>query len=214
MQPPGVSGFLVPYLGTMASELHLVLTATGYMPTEYFLGGPLVGSPTGESFELTVPEQLAPLAMEPPGTEITVPIVRGLPIPMVKQELIAGFFRDIAQGEMMDANAGIVAFRMIDCNGNRAAGVSLDMAGELDNGFGFVISQNNVPTRSDPPDLAGPTVSGPAGGAGFANLPTRPYTPKGVLSDNREYGGRVAFRLRPGTITNGEIRPSSYSYGR
>ena len=220
-QPAAVTSVLLPFV-PMAT-LHLRLSAMGYMDARYYFGGPLIGAPTpdnpegGDTFQFQVPEQAAPLLGVPAGTSLTIPIVRGQPIAMIPLERLEQFFRDIAVGQTRDPNAGIIALRMIDCDMKRTPGVNLDMAAELGAAFGFVVQTNNVPVPSFPSDLAGPTVPGERGGAGFANLAPRNYSPVGVLPDGRTYGGLVGFNIAPNTITYGEVRPGSdegYPYGR
>lgn len=212
--PGAAKSILLPY----GLNGYLVLQAPGYLRTEYYFGGPMIGAPTptnpaGDSFELPVPPEAAPLLMVPPGTRIQVPIVRGQPIAMVRDTEVDALFADLANGRQRDVNAGLIALRMLDCNGERAAGVSLDMdANDLGNGFGFVVTANNIPRPSNPSSPSGPT-EGQQGGAGFANVPPGGYSPRGILEDGTVYGGEVGMRVRAGQFTNGEVR-ASYRYGR
>lgn len=217
--PAALTSILVPRNANVT--MHLRLTADGYVESHYYFGGPMIGAPEpiGSVENFTVPEALAPALMAatgmtiPAGTVIPVPTVRGENLAMVRDSQIESFFQTIAQGEPRDTMAGIIALRMIDCNGDRAPGVSLDPRASIGDGFGFVLPQNNVPARTDVRDIAGPTVPGDGGGAGFANVPRGGYLPVGVLEGGRTYGGLISFNVQPNVLTNGEVRPS-YAYGR
>lgn len=215
---PGAVGAARSILMPYGLDGYLRLQAEGYVRQEYYFGGPMIGAPspeypTGEVTEIEVPAQAAPLLQVPAGTRLPAAVVRGEPIVMLRESQANAFFTDLAGPDAVrDPQAGLLAVRTIDCDGARAGGISLDLNADPGAGFGFVVTQNNIPRASNPTNPAGTTESR-QGGAGFANIPPSVYSPFAILGDGRTYGGQVGFRVRANQFTNGEIR-TSYPYGR
>lgn len=175
-------------------EAYLRLSAPGYLRQEYFFGGPLIGTPT--SFPTMIGEA--------PAT-----VISGLPLIMLKSADADNLASAI--GQTRNPGQAIIALRTIDCTGQTAAGVTLQM--ERADGLSFSYLANLALT-TDPPQ---PTDA--AGLAGFANVPL----PNGVPIYNVTVEGRSPdavpyglspFPIRPEQITSGEIRPFPTLYGR
>ena len=117
-QPPAVVAIPLPY----NFDGYLRLTATNYVTTEYYFGGPMIGSVDRQA------------------------TVRGEAIPMLRQETMDGLFGDVMQTR--DRRTGVLAIRTIKCRGERAAGVELEMINQV--GFGWTLI-SNIPSGGDPP---------------------------------------------------------------
>ena len=118
-QPPAVVAITVPY----GFDGYLKMTATDYVDTEYYLGGPMLGNLDGTT------------------------TVQGIPIPMLRQSVMDGMFTDLIQTR--DITAGVLAIRSINCLGVPADNVDVKMDDPV-RGFGYTLI-NNQPVASDPP---------------------------------------------------------------
>ena len=190
MMPFGWQGFLrlnsagAPPAGSDAG-------AVGYVQTDYYFGGPIVGSPSDPA------------------------MVHGEDILVPRLDELANFFGDVAA--VPNPKAGILAVRTIDCNTSRAPGVLLNLIttqGVADPGFPFTL-KGGVPFRSTPP-----TPTDYQGVAGFANIePFEKFTvvsvqgraPTGAIYPSD--AATSSFRIRANQLTLGELRPD-YSYGK
>jgi hypothetical protein len=115
---PYIHDITVPY----SLEGYLKLTATNYVATEYYFGGPMIGSRTRE------------------------PVVMGEAIPMLRQTTMEGLFADVMQTRA--TGTGVLAIRTINCDGSRAPGVNIQMVNPV--GFGWTLI-GNIPNGNDPP---------------------------------------------------------------
>ena len=99
-------------------------TAPGYIPTDYPMGGPLVGSPDGE------------LAM------------RGVGIVLVKESTYAALHGQV--GGVPDPARGTLAVRVLDCGLGRAPGNTVEpYNANLAGSTAFSLSSNNLASGSD-----------------------------------------------------------------
>lgn len=97
--------------------------APGYIPTDYVLGGPMIGSPEGD------------LAL------------RGVGIVLVKQETYTALHDQV--GAAPDPSRGTLGIRVLDCALQRSAGQTLEAwNANLDGATGFSLSSGNLVTDS------------------------------------------------------------------
>jgi hypothetical protein len=175
-------------------EAYLRLKAPGYLRQEYFFGGPLIGTPS--SFPTMI-------------GDATATVISGLPLIMLKTADAGNLASAI--GQTRNPGQALIALRTIDCTGQTAAGVTLQMDRAQGLSFSYLAS---LALTADPPQ---PTDS--AGLAGFANIPLPNGVPifnvtvEGKNPDNVPYG-KLPFPIRPDQITSGEIRPFPTLYGR
>lgn len=162
---------------------YLRLNAPGFLQTEYYFFGEL-----GLNFEGL-------------GTESMPPLVRGETITLPQEDRIAEFFDAITRTPR-DVDTGIVALRTFDCQGNRAADVSLEILSDTTGDeIPWVFSQG-YPLRDTKTDSQGV--------AGFANLsPSDGNTVRiqGINPSGIPYGS-VTLPVRASTLTFAEVRPA------
>jgi hypothetical protein len=115
---PFIIGITIPY----QLDGYLTLEAPGYVPTEYYFGGPMIGSLDRR------------------------PVVVGEAIPMLRQATMDTLFDDVR--ETRAPGTGVLAIRTIDCRGIRAAGVQLEPIDEV--GFQWTLL-SNIPRNGDEP---------------------------------------------------------------
>lgn len=168
----------------------LRLTATDYMQTEYYFGGPMIGDPLNPE----MPQ-----------------VIIGEPISMPRLAFIDTFFARLSPNPR-DTNSGILALRVLNCDRQRSADVVLDLTNASAAPFTLI---NNLPANdSDNPELPLPTDRG--GVAGFANIRAMNggFTAivEGELPDGRRFGNN-AWTIRPNQLTLAELR-TDYGYGR
>ena len=101
----------------------LRLSAPGYVPTDYPMGGPIIGAPDGS------------LSM------------RGVGIVLVKQETYAAIHGQV--GTVPDPLRGTLAVRVLDCRLQRAEGVEVSgYNADLRGATAFSLSNNNLATAA------------------------------------------------------------------
>jgi hypothetical protein len=106
------------------TNVTLRFSLAGYVPTDYPLGGPLVGDPAG-------------------GLE-----VRGVGIVLVKEPTFAALQAQV--GGVPDPTRGTLAVRVLDCALGRSAGETLEpYNANLGGATAFSLSSNNVASGSD-----------------------------------------------------------------
>lgn len=193
MLPFGFQGFLRLNSSGASPAAGSDAGGVGYVQTEYYFGGPIIGSPTNPA------------------------MVHGEDILVPRLDELANFFGDVAATP--NPKAGILAVRTIDCNTARAQGVLLNLIttqGVADPGFPFTL-RGGLPFRSTPP-----TPTDMQGVAGFANvepadkLSFTVVSVQGKAPTGDTYPSDAAtssFRIRAGQLTLGELRPD-YSYGK
>jgi len=157
----------------------ILINSPGYIPTEYFFGGPLVGEPDG--------------GVDTDGT----PVVYGLYVTPLLESAAEPFFA--AAGLSPIPGTGVFAPRLLDCNGNRAAGTSLSVT-DPNGGQPFTLV-NNLPLFHDPPL---PTDS--RGVTGYFNIPPGTYPVAGVTPDGGLFGVNTPAVVVANTVTIIEIR--------
>lgn len=153
----------------------LRLTATDYLQLEYYFGDQLVGNQDGG------------------------PLIMGEAIPMLTLATTDSLVTLNSGISQRDPAKGILAVRLIDCNMQRAAGVSLKQTSGPP-GIAYTLI-NNLPVYQDmkPTDLRGV--------AGFANLAAPSVvTVVGVTPDGRTYG-EISVQIRANQLSVAEIRP-------
>jgi hypothetical protein len=119
-QPPAVVAITLPY----NFDGYLRLSATNYVTTEYYFGGPLLGALDG-------------------GTTIQASAA----IPMLRDTTMNGLFGLLRR--MRDTNSGVLAVRSIGCDGRPSKDVNVVMD-QPTRGFGYTLI-NNAPVAADPP---------------------------------------------------------------
>lgn len=176
-------------------DAYLRLSAPGYVTGEYLFGGPLV-SLDGKTMTL------------PDGSLAAV--LSGLPITPLAEADADRFANSI--GITRDPNDAIIAMRTIDCTGELAAGCTLGLTSDV---LGVPFAIDGVRALSTNPPK--PTDAG--GYAGFANIQLKTglknlnVAVQGINSDGRVFSN-ATLEIRPGFLTNGQIRPSLGLYAR
>jgi hypothetical protein len=167
-------------------EGYLRLTADGYIQTEYYFSGPMVGNPLNPD----MPQ-----------------VVIGQPITIPRVSSINEFFTRITPGAVRDENAGILALRVLNCDAQRSPNITLELNTD---GVPFALA-NNQPVGPDSDGSVPRTDT--RGVAGFVNVPAGGTAiVEAVLPDGRRFG-RNGLAVRPNQLTAGEIR-TDYAYGR
>jgi hypothetical protein len=154
------------------------ITSPGYIPTEYFFGGPLVGSQDG--------------TLDTDGT----PLIQGLYITALLLSDAPAFY---AAGHLSPIpGTGVFAPRLLDCNGDRAAQAMLSVTEPTGDPFTLI---QNVPIYHDPP-----LPTDPRGVTGYANMTTGAYAVAGITPDGIHYGINTPAVIIANTVTILEIR--------
>ena len=166
-------------------EGYLQLTATGYLTTNYYFGGPMIGDPRNPA----MPQ-----------------LVVGETLPMPRVTSIDEFF-SLLSSEPRDTSTGLLALRVLNCERERSARVRLNLLTTDSGAAGWTLINNQPATDTDPIETDSRGVSG------FANI-RAPITAlvEGTLPDGRRYGGN-GWAVRPNQLTVGEVR-TDYTYGR
>jgi hypothetical protein len=173
------------YLKFMPSTPPSTWTAESYVPLSYYFGGPVFNGVDAKIIRLLRAASVAQLARARQGAE---------------------------GGELDIMQNGLVVVRTLDCNGDRAQRVRVQLADGIQ-GVPFAIV-GGLPIISDPPQLTDPGAL-----AGFANV----SAPQNVVIEgfvdhdgdgNFTNYGRGSFTMIPYQITFGDIRPYPLaSYG-
>jgi hypothetical protein len=194
-QPDPMRPFLWAINVSAGTEIvSLRATAPGYVPSDYYVGGPMVGPPEGGNQVIGQAFFLLSLAAR------------------------AGLLSQI--GVPLDNTKGILAVRTLNCvrdeigRSTRAAGVTVDMLpdGPPDPAVAWALSFARQANR----DLL---VTDDRGAAGFANLEPRSYSVRGRAPAptgsprGTEYG-RTTATVRADTITIVEVRDGQGLWGQ
>jgi hypothetical protein len=189
----------VPW-GTEAVTLRA--SAPGYVASEYYVGGPMLGPPEGGN------------------------TVFGLPFFLLTEAARAALHTQVGLGEVNEAN-GILAARTLNCDramsptpnglplqGVRAAGVRIEMVNlePPESAVPWVLSFGRRASK----DLF---VTDDRGAAGFANLPPTGYLVEGIAPapEGSAAGfkyGRTLATVRANTITIVEVREGQEAWGQ
>jgi hypothetical protein len=160
-------------------------TANSYIPLSYYFGGPVFDGVDAKIIRL----------------------LRGVSVAQLAQA------RQGAEGGQLDImRNGLIVVRTLDCNGERAQGVRVQLADGI-SGVPFSIV-GGLPIISDPPQLTDPGAL-----AGFANVSAPQNVVIEGFVDHDGDGtftnyGRGGFTMIPYQITFGDIRPYPLaSYG-
>ncbi|HYO97351.1 MAG TPA: hypothetical protein VER33_22725 [Polyangiaceae bacterium] len=183
---------------------YMRLSAPGYLPMEYYLGGELFGPPPSQAMSgVDVSGISAALG--------GLPVVMGLPVAPISVEAADALAEKI--GKPRDPNAAIVAVRTLDCQNQYAAGVRLKLSvpGSEQTGvpFSYLTGQ---------PRLAANAATDSRGIAGFANveIPTGVDSTNvivtGIAPNGMEYGA-INVTIRRGAVTLASIRHGTGVYG-
>ena len=154
------------------------ITAPDYIATEYYFGGPLLGSPGG--------------TVDPVDG---VPVVQGLFIAPITVEAAEAFY--MAHGFTIEPGKGLLGPRLLDCNGARADDVTLQVADPTGNGYTLI---QNLPVFHDPPIKTDSRAV-----SGYVNMTPFNYSVSAIAPGGVPYGSTVAV-VRPDTLTVFEIR--------
>lgn len=174
-------------------------SAEGYVDSEYYVGGAMVGPPEGGD------------------------TVLGLPFFLLTDAARAALYSQLGLGEV-DATKGILAARTLNCNreqsplgvfqGVRADNVSVELVpNEVPSeAIPWVLSFGRVASR----DIF---VTDDRGAAGFANIEPRAYQVQGrapapVGSESGTTYGRTLATVRANTITIVEVRDGQDVWGQ
>ena len=175
---------------------YLRMNAPGYLQTEYYLGGPLVGGRDGAMTDGA------------PVVKGLLPLVKGQPLTPIKELDADNLATAISVTRI--ASDAILAVRTIDCNGNLAKGVTLSL-NLPDHGLPFTYLSGQVLSTDQS------LVTDVQGIAGFANVPLSTafvnVSVEGIAPDGTHYG-KINVTIRKGTFTGTEVRPDTGLYGR
>jgi hypothetical protein len=185
---PFVMVFDMPFAFSNAT---LRLSAPGYAPLDYMFGGPLIGSPEGDT------------------------IVAGLVLPMLTEQSRAIFYADLGVSSV-DPARGMLVVRALNClrqttplgglQGTRAAGLVIEATDSdaVSGAVAFRLSNANVPTPNE-------LETDPTGVAGYANV-----QPRAIRVRAQAPGGEIANTLliRQEVITIAELRPGLDLWGQ
>jgi hypothetical protein len=163
-----------------------------YIPFQYFFGGPLVGS-TG-----------------PMGP---TPFVMGLPLAIPTYAWLDHLFTSVQA--VRDPSKAILVARVLDCNGNRAMGVTLNVS-PSSNGTGFTLLSDY---QAGPPVAPGqpPPATDTHGVAGYFNMDVnvqKDYLVTAITPDGVPYGKNTIANMLPGVVTEIELRTDQGAVGR
>jgi hypothetical protein len=207
--------FLFPYTPQVSFYLRLnsvpedEATPSAYLQYEYYFQGPLIRGNSPDT--VLVPATTTTAA-------IAVPTLVGLPLTMLSVQDAKTFAAGIRIS--VEPTAAIVAPRVIDCEGNLAAGVTLTMSPDAGIGFTFLTDHalrgvDRAPPPTGSTGIAGFYVSLPLPGQGTTD--DGAYSPnigvEGINPDGLRFGA-IATKIRAGQLTTGEIRPFSDMSGR
>jgi hypothetical protein len=171
----------------------ILMMAAGYIPTEYFLGGPLVGTALPDGGPI----------LDKDGT----PVVVGLAIAPTTYLTLDDFFGDLMLTR--DPTKGLIVARLLDCNGNRAANVVLEIKNYgMGQGFTLLNGGYTPVTGQPPPPTEGRGVSG------YANMTPGTYVVDAIAPNGNHYGATAAVVVA-NTLTLLEIRTDNqHNVGR
>jgi hypothetical protein len=146
-------------------DVFLRINADKYVQLEYYTGGNIIGSQTGD------------------------PMLVGDAIPILSIATVDDFLTRGMKPSPHDPKKGILAARTVDCNAKRTSGVRVRRLNGSDPGAYPYTLLSNIPIFQD--DL--PTDD--RGVAGWANLAPDTFQIEGVLADGTTYGAvGVAIR--------------------
>jgi hypothetical protein len=164
-----------------------------YYPTAYSFGGQLVGT--------RQPDGGAAPVLDMDGT----PIVQGQPIAPLPVDTIESFYAGL--GGTIVPGEGLLVARLLDCNGNRAAGVTLTVqVPKLNAGAtGYYLTTNESPQSIEPGALPKTDTNGDV--CGYANVDPKNYTLMGTTPDGlANYGLTTLAPILPNTLNEVEVR--------
>ena len=163
------------------------ITSPGYIPTQYFFGGPLVGMPSG--------------AIDT--TDGTL-LIQGAYITPITEADADRLYQQLGM-VARDPNLGLLGARLLDCNGDRAAFAFLKVTSPT--GLGYSLVQN-LPVLGDPPQTDSRAV------AGYVNMAVRNYFAEGLTPNGGSYGRNTPTVIEANTLTILEIRTDQSAFGR
>lgn len=175
-------------------EGYLRLTAPGYIQSEYYFLGPLVGGPNGE------------------------PVVYGDGIGLPTNDTIDDFFAAFGQGAVREAGRGLIGLRVYDCRNElpeaqlartqnqlrRASGVRLELVNAEARAWTLV---GGRPAAAAPGSDPLPTDN--RGVAGFFNIEPMALIVEAIAPNGESYG-RTNVTVRPDQLTQANIRPNYF----
>lgn len=166
------------------SNAVLRFSAPGYVPMDYVLGGPMVGTPAGD---LTV---------------------KGVGVPLLKEATLASLYAQVGL-PMVDLTRGTYAARVLTCDGVRATQATVQpTTGDVASpAVAFSLSNNNLATASS-------LETDQRGVAGFFNLPPQTLDVQGWTDTGVALGSATTVLVRPGVVTLSELRPGLDQWGQ
>jgi hypothetical protein len=178
------SGYPMGSMGWSSMGFAGPTDSQSYIPLQYFFGGPLVGS-TGPDGGPT-------------------PTVTGIAIAVPTYDWLDQLFTDVHATR--DPTKAILVARVLDCNGNRAAGVTLNVT-PPSNGTGFTLLTDY---QAGPPVAKGsaPPATDLHGVAGYFNMDAPgSYEVTAVTPDGKAmYGVYTIAPMLQGVVTEIELR--------
>jgi hypothetical protein len=162
---------------------YLRITAMGYVQTEYYFGGPLIGGMDGG------------------------PGLVGEAIPVPRDNTVSDIFGSLRRER--DTSRGLIALRTLNCLGQRAPNVTLDLLNT--DAIGWTLISNAPASPQGQNDAFIPTDI--RGVAGFANIIPGAAVVEGHSPAGVPYG-QANFAVRANQLTIGEIRLGQAVYGR
>lgn len=158
--------------------------APEYVDMDYVLGGPMIGTPSGEL------------------------LVRSLGITMVPNLTRDGIYAQVGIPEI-DLGRGVLAIRTLDCRGERSPGVTVSpSSGDVESpAVAFSLSSNNLATPTS-------LETDGRGVAGFINLAPQTIDVVAFTPDGTPFVRPTTLNVRPGVITLAELRMGLDQWGQ
>lgn len=195
MQPEGAPAYVHQLNLPFGFEGYLRLTATGYIQSEYYFLGPVIGGPNGEQ------------------------VIYGDGIGLPRNDTIDNFFDQFGQGAARQAGTGLVGLRVYDCRNESAEAQQARTVNQLRRATGVRLELVNSEARAW--TLVGGRPAAPAPGnpslstddrgvAGFFNIQPMALIVQAIAPNGERYG-QTNVTVRPDQLTQANIRPN-YSF--
>jgi hypothetical protein len=150
--------------------------APGYVDMDYLLGGPMIGTPSGEM------------------------TVRAIGVPLLLEATRNSIYSQVGLSSV-DAARGVLAARTLDCRGERASGVLVQpWLGDVQSpAVAFSLSNNNYAAAES-------LETDERGVAGFINLAPQNIDVIALAPGGETFVSPTTINIRSGVITLAELR--------